>query len=315
MRHPTLALAIIGALLAIGFCADGVPTDQPRVSITPRSPLHAARSASPGANIRLDVKLVLIPVSVTDFWDRPVRGLREDSFRIFEDNVEQKIISFSHEEEPVSVGLIFDASGSMRKTIFHSIAAIEELFKTNLPGDEFFLVRFSDAPALVTGFTSDTGQILSALKQSHPEGWTALLDAICLGAHMVKSARNPRRALFILSDGGDNNSRYHESEIRDLVVESDVRIYAIGLFERPRFLSKIAAETGGRAVWVRKMGDLPDAVEKLSRELRSRYVLGYSPNNPQRDGKYRKVKVELAQPSAPAPLRVSWRQGYYAPGN
>lgn len=312
MRLPTLALAIIGALLAIGFCADRASPDQPRVSITPRAPLHRA---APGANIRLDVKLVLIPVSVTDSWDRPVSGLRADSFRLFEDNVEQKIISFSHEEEPVSVGLIFDSSGSMRKTIHNSVAAIEELFKTCLPGDEFFLLRFSEAPGLVTGFTSDTGQILSALKQLRPEGWTALLDAICLGTHMVKSARNPRRALFILSDGGDNNSRYQESEIRDLVVESDVRIYAIGLFERPRFLTRIAAETGGRAFWVRKLADLPDAVEKLSRELRSRYVLGYSPNNPQRGGRYRKVKVELAQPSAPVPLRISWRQGYYAPGN
>jgi len=314
MRLPRVALAFTGISLAAAFCADRIASNEPRVSITPRAPLHTVRPPHNLTNIRLDVKLVLIPVSVTDSWDHPVSGLHADSFRLYEDNVQQKIVSFSQEEDPVSVGLIFDTSGSMRKTIAYSVAATRELFNTTLPGDEFFLVRFADSPALVTGFTADTAQIFHAMTSLHAEGWTALLDAIYLGAHLVKSAKNPRRALFILSDGGDNNSRYRESEIRDLVIESDVRVYAIGLFERPRFLLKLAAETGGRAVWVRKLEELPDAIQKLSWELRSRYVLGYSPNNAQKDGKYRKVKVELARPAAPEPLRVSWRQGYYAPG-
>lgn len=307
MRHLSVLLAI-GAFLGIGLPADRIPPDQPRVSIAPRIP-------SPGANIRLEVRLVLIPVSVTDSRDHPVTDLRAHSFRLFEDNVEQKIVSFCQEEEPVSMGLIFDASGSMRRTIDRSVAAVEQFVNTSLPGDEFFLVRFSETPKLVTGFTTDTGMILRALRLVRPEGWTALHDAICLGTHLMKSARNPRRALFILSDGGDNNSRYHESEIKDLVMESDLRVYAIGLFERPRFLLKIATETGGNAFWVHKPEDLPEAVGKLSRALRSHYVLGFSSNNPQKDGRYRKVKVELLPSSGRAPLRISWRRGYYAPGN
>jgi len=164
-----------------------------------------------------------------------------------------------------------------------------------------------------TGFTSDPGEILEPLSFVHPKGWTALHDAIYLGVHRMKPAKNKRRVLFILSDGADNNSRYSESEVKNLVMESDVRVYAIGLFERPKFLEKIAALTGGEVFWARRLKDLPDAIEKLSRALRNQYVLGYSPSKGQNDGKYRKIKVEFAHPFTIGPLRLLWRRGYYAP--
>jgi VWFA-related protein len=263
--------------------------------------------------MRLDVTMILVPVSVTDATDRPVMNLASDSFRVFEDNIEQKIVSFFREEGPVSVGFIFDASSSMKKRMDRSVAAIEQFLLTRMPGDEFFLVRFSDQPELVTGFTHEPDEILSSLSSVQPLGWTALQDAICLGVQQMKKAKNPRRALFILTDGGDNNSRYSESEVRDLVRESDVRIYAIGLFERPRFLEKLAADTGGRAYWAHKLEDLPATVERLSQEFRNQYVLGYSSKNEQKDGKYRKVRVELLESIRRIPLNLFWRRGYYAP--
>jgi len=129
----------------------------------------------------------------------------------------------------------------------------------------------------------------------------------------MKPAKNARRVLFVLSDGGDNNSRYTEAEVKNLVMESDVRIYAIGLFERPKFLEKLAALTGGETFWAHHLKDLPDAVDKLARALRNQYVLGYSPNKPENDGKFRKIKVELAHPFGLPSLRLLWRHGYYAP--
>jgi len=311
-----LYLALGGALVAVqlgsGFPADSSPSDQPRISITPRERRPDANS-SPRGNIRLDVKVVLIPVSVTDSLDHPVNNLPPTAFRLLEDNVEQKIACFFKEDAPVSVGLIFDASGSMRKSIDRSLAAIRQFFSTTMPGDEFFLIRFSDKPTVETGFTSDPREILDRVSSIRPEGWTALHDAIYLGVHNMKSAKNARRVLFILSDGGDNNSRYTEAEVKNLVMEADVRVYAIGLFERPKFLEKLAALTGGETFWAHHLSDLPDAVDKLTRALRNQYVIGYSPNKVENDGKFRKIKIELAHPFSLSPLRLLWRRGYYAP--
>jgi Ca-activated chloride channel family protein len=313
-RFVHLVLSAVSICLATRpelYAGSALP-EEPRVSI----PIRAKRpdaNTTPPANIRLDVNVVLIPVSVTDALDHPVKDLSVDSFRLLEDNVEQKIACFFQEDAPISMGLIFDASGSMRKSIDRSMAAVEQLLKTTVPGDEFFLIRFSDKPTVETGFTSDPGQILERLSFVNPKGWTALHDAMYLGIHRMKPAKNKRRVLFILSDGGDNNSRYSESEIKNLVMESDVRVYAIGLFERPKFLERMAALTGGEVFWARRLKDLPDATEKLSRALRNQYVLGYSPSKRQNDGKYRKIKVEFAHPFTLGPLRLLWRHGYYAP--
>jgi len=264
-------------------------------------------------NIRLDVKVVLIPVSVTDIWDRPITGLRQEDFHLYEDNVEQKIAYLSNEEAPASVGLIFDSSGSMANKLETSIAAVDQFFKTNLPGDEFLLVKFSDRPHLMTGFTDDIDEISGWLHSIRAGGWTALHDAIYLGVQKMKKAKNARRALLILSDGGDNNSRYSAPEIRNLVREADVRVYSVGLLlgllQGSRFLEKISEETGGRMIKVRKLDELPSAIEKLSRDLRSQYVLGYYSSNAQNDGRYRKVRVQVNQPT----VHASWRHGYYAP--
>ncbi len=197
----------------------------------------------------------------------------------------------------------------MRNKIETSVAAVEQFFQTTLPGDEFLLVRFSDKPVLLTGFTDDINQISGWLHATQPGGWTALHDAMYLGIQKMKCAKNGRRALLVLSDGGDNNSRYSASELRELVREADVRIYSIGLLQSSHLLERISNETGGRMIRVRKLDELPDAIEKLSRDLRSQYLLGYYSSNTQNDGRYRKVQVQVNQPES----RASWRHGYYAP--
>ena len=299
------ALALGAALIPAAW------TQEPTVSITPRIvPIHHRTIGR--SNIRLDVNLTLVPVTVTDLQDRPVPDLTAGSFRVFEDNVEQKIVSVFKEDGPVSVGFVFDTSSSMKKRIDRSVAAIRRFFETTIPGDEFFLVRFADQPALVRDFTPNPGDILRDLSTQEPQGWTALLDAIGLGVHQMKKAKNSRRALFVLTDGGDNNSRYTEAEIKDLVMESDVRVYAIGIFERYQFLERLTSESGGRAYFARKLGDLPEVIDRLSTDLREEYMLGYSSNNQRNDGKYRTLRVEVIPPRGETSLNVMWRRGYYA---
>jgi Ca-activated chloride channel homolog len=313
--RPSSSLFVFTTLIAVCCTfAFGVKAGQQvesKPAITPHVPSRADRSGT--ANLRLDVKVILVPVTVTDAMDRPLTALSPESFRVLEDGIEQKITSFSQEDGPVSLGLLFDTSGSMKNRIETSLEALKNLFRGTVPGDEFLLVRFSDQAELLSGFTTSPDEIYAKLGRVQPQGWTAMLDAIALGSHHMKSARNPRKVLLILSDGGDNNSRFSEPEIRTMVLESDVRVYAIGVFHRSRFLQQLADETGGRLMVAENLKDLPDVVERLSREIRSHYLLGYVSNNPHNDGKYRKVKVEVAQPFSTSPLRTSWRRGYYAP--
>jgi len=270
--------------------------------------------------------LVQIPVTVMDPLNRFVTGLEKENFRVFEDKKEQVVTAFSSEDAPLSVGVVFDCSGSMGAKLEKSRQAVAQFFKTANPEDEFFLVQFNDRAELVQPFTTSLEQIQNRLTFTQSKGRTALLDAIYLALHQMKKGRNPRKALLVISDGGDNNSRYTEGEIKNLVREADVQIYAIGIFEPvsargrtaeelngPGLLSEIAEQTGGRQFPVENLNELPDIAAKIGIELRNQYLLGYSPANQQRDGKYRRVQVKLVQPRGLPPLRAFWRMGYYAP--
>lgn len=302
-----------GWVLGLAAPDDSAGQDaEPRVSITPRK--LDTRSAELDGRLRIDVKLVEVPVTVTDALDRPITSLTKESFRVLEDGIEQKITSLTREEGPISLGLLFDTSGSMKGRMDASINALKLLFSTAGTGDEYFMIQFSDEVRLLGGgFTPEPDSIYGLLGNLQPKGWTALLDAIALGTNQMKSAKNRRKVLLILSDGNDNYSRFSESEVKSMVVESDVRVYAIGITYRPRLLKQLAEQTGGSALVARNMAELPDVVQHLSEEIRSHYVLGYRSTNNQNDGKYRKVKVELVQPQGTPSLRASWRHGYYAP--
>lgn len=304
-----MVCVLVFGLVVYGQSPDAHTT----VSIVPRSRPQPLPEELPRSTFRLDVKLIEIPVNVADLRDRPVLGLPQSSFRLFEEEAEQQIVTFSRSDAPLSTGLVFDVSGSMRNRIQDSRTAVEQFFATSVEGDEFSLVTFSDNPELISPFTPETGEIARRLAAIHAHGWTAMIDAIWLSLQEMRRAANPRKALLVLSDGGDNNSRYSEAELLSLVRETDVRIYAIGLFERPRFLERLAEETGGSVIWVRKLSDLPEAMEKLSAEIRNEYRLGYFSNRAQNHGKYHKVRVEVQPPPEWKQLRVSWRRGYTAP--
>jgi VWFA-related protein len=302
--------------------------DQPTIASRPKPANNAPTNPDLDrrANIRSDTTLVQINVTVTDPLNRFVTGLEKEHFRLFEDKIEQTILQFSSEDAPLSIGLVFDTSGSMGPKLQQSRRAAVEFFKTANPQDEFFLVEFNDRPELVVPFTPDTEDIQNRLSFAQSKGKTALLDGVLMGMNQMKKARNPRKAILIISDGGDNNSRYTETEVKNLVREADVQIYAIGIFEPastrsrtaeelagPSLLSEIAEQTGGRHFPVENLSELPNIAEKIGIELRNQYIIGYSPKNLERNGKYRRVQVKLVQPKGLPPLRAFWRLGYYAP--
>jgi VWFA-related protein len=319
------ACGLVVAGWSVAPAADRTQAPQPQVSIEPRT-----RTPEPGterkSNIRVDSTLVLINVTVTDPLNRFVTGLDREHFRLFEDKVEQSIAHFASEDAPLSIGLVFDASGSMGSKLQKARQAAAQFFKTANPEDEFFLVQFNDRPDLTMSFTTNTDEVQNRLTFTQAKGRTAMLDGVYLALHEMKKARNPRKAILILSDGGDNSSRYTESEIKNLVREADVQIYAIGIFEPigsrgrtaeelsgPSLLSEMAEQTGGRHYPVENLNELPDVTAKIGIELRNQYLIGYSPKNQEKDGKYRRVNVKLVQPKGMPPLRAFWRLGYYAP--
>jgi Ca-activated chloride channel homolog len=306
------------------------PADDGKVSIAPR----VKPSDNPKApdvetrsdRIRVDTTLVQINVTVTDPLNRFVTGLEKEHFRLFEDKIEQKILDFSAEDAPLSIGLVFDTSGSMGPKLQKSRQAAVQFFKTANPEDEFFLIEFNDRPDLVVPFTADTEEIQTRLEFAQSKGKTALLDGVYMAMNQMKKARNPRKAILIISDGGDNNSRYTESEIKNAVREADVQIYGIGIFEPigsrgrtpeeqmgPGLLNEVAELTGGRSYNVENLNELADIAAKIGIELRNQYVLYYSSTNQTRDGKYRHVNVKLVQPRGLPPLKAFFRLGYYAP--
>ncbi len=307
------------------------PPPAPVAPITPSSttatpaPVEGkkALSARPNERIRVDVNLVLVPVTVTDPLNRLVTGLERQDFFLYENNALQKIKSFSSEDAPVSIGIIFDLSGSMTDKINRARNSILEFLRTANPQDEFFVIGFNDRPELITDFTSNVDNIESRLLTVKPGHRTALLDAIYFGLNKMKQAKNERKALLVVSDGGDNRSRYTESEVRAVVRESDVQIYSIGIFDQyaptreeqlgPILLHDVSEETGGQLFRVDDLADMADIATKISAELRNQYVLGYRSEDIKRDGKWRKLKVKLVPPEGLPQLTVHARTGYYAP--
>jgi Ca-activated chloride channel homolog len=281
-----------------------------------------------GKVIRADVDLALVNVTVTDPYNRLVTGLEQDNFRVYEDSLEQEIVSFSSEDVPISIGVIFDFSGSMANKIDKAREAALEFFKTANPQDEFFLVSFNERAELTSTFTNSVEDLQSRMMLTAPKGRTALLDAIYLGLSQMRGAHNAKRALLILSDGGDNHSRYNENDIKRLVKEADTQLYAIGIYDPlgyrnrtpeelngPSLLAEITELTGGRVFAVEHLNDLPDIASKIGMELRNQYVLGYIPSNRAHDARWRKIKVKLRAPKGLPPLMVYSKTGYYAPAH
>lgn len=322
-------LCVFACINVATFSQSAVAQDT-RVSIEPRSKVQgsADRSAADrnSANIRVNSHLVLIPVTVIDSMNRLVTGLEKDHFKLYEDKVQQVITHFASEDTPISVGLLFDCSGSMGDKLKKSREAVAQLLKTSNPNDEFFLVEFNNRAELVVSLTKQSEEIQNRLVFTQSKGQTALLDAIILSMNEMRKAHNPRKALVIISDGGDNSSRYTISEVKNRVREADVQIYAIGILELafdrgrtpeelagPELLNGIAEQTGGRFFEAGNLNQLPDIASKIGAALRNQYVLGYAPSIVRNDGKYHHIHLKLVRLKGWPSLRAYWRLGYYAP--
>lgn len=323
----SLSLLILVVSASAGLFAGDAGSGGSDAQIIPRvRPVVIADSLLPKADIRSDTNIVLVPVTVTDPLNRFVMGLDRDAFEVYEDKIQQKIVSFGCDDAPLSMGIVFDSSGSMGPKLERSRAAVAAFLKTANPEDEAFLVEFSDHPVLAIPFTHDMAEIQNRLISVRPKGRTALFDSVYLALNTLKKAHNSRKVLLLITDGGDNRSRYTKTEVKGLIEEADVQLYGIGIYESgktrrrspeelagPSVLRDLSEPSGGRHFEVENVADLPDIASKIGVELHNQYVVGYSPSNPQRDGKYRRIAVKVLQPSGSIPLFAYWRAGYIAP--
>jgi Ca-activated chloride channel homolog len=280
--------------------------------------------------IGVNVDLVVVHTSVVDKNGQFVGGLKKENFKVFEDGVNQNIMSFSQEDVPVSLGIVIDTSGSMRDKFDNVIKAALAFIRAGNPNDEAFLIGFNDEVELIEDYTNDIDSIADDLNNTVVTGGTALWDAIYLGVQKAQAGSKPKKAVIVITDGEDHDSYYKLDEMVAKVQESDVQIYGIGfLNEAPDkgifghwtksepekahdALQRISDETGAKAFFPKDISEIHNIVSQIAFELRNQYSIGYFSSNAARDGTWRRIKVAL-DAASPAVLRVRSRLGYFAP--
>lgn len=322
MRTVLLSLCFVLTNGMTGFAADDDNTG-PRLFDPDASAVRrpAATSTKTKSSIRVDVNMTLVPVTVLDTLGHNVMGLDRANFRVI-DGTERQIVAFAQSDAPVSVGLIFDCSRSMREKFKVARTAPRQLYQQLNPDDESFLVTVSDKPELRQDFTNAFNDIENGLLFTNPNGTTSLLDGVFMGLQQLKKAHNPRKALIVVSDGGDNNSRYTLRELTELAAEADTQIFSICLFQNPQtveeeegpsLLTKLAQASGGINYLIGDVNDMKNSFAKIGVTLHNQYVLGYYPPDNAPSGKYRKITVLLLVPPGLPKLHVYSRSGYYVP--
>lgn len=282
--------------------------------------------------VKVDVDLVLVNASVSDRKGSAVTGLDKSHFQVWEDKVEQDIRYFSAEDVPVSMGIVFDISGSMRNKFAVARDAVLRFLQTGGPEDEYALIEFSDRPQLAQDFTSDIKEFQSRIALASPSGYTALYDAVYMGVERLRHRPNRRKALLLVTDGEDNRSHYNFNDVKELAKEADVQLFAIGIPGYPGLqlgtsmidarkgnrvpgqdvLEELVGLAGGQAFFTRDVRELDGICQKISDNLRNEYVIGYAPTNTIKDGRWRKLHLKVNDTSH---VSVHARSGYYAPVN
>ena len=276
------------------------------------------------SSLKIDVDLVLVNATVTDSLNRYVSGLEAEHFQLWEDKFEQKIEYFSSEDVPISVGVIFDVSGSMKDKISTAREAAGTFLKSGNPEDEYFLVEFANRPELAADFTTDITKLQSKLILTPAKGMTAMYDSVYLGLEKLKEGTNPKKALLLITDGEDNRSRYTFQNVKEFVKEQDVQIYGIGIVDDwnsqlgagktgRAMVEELAELTGGGAFFPNSVYELEDICAKIAVELKNQYTIGYRSTNEAKDGKWRKLRLKVNPPKGIQRLNVRSKQGYYAP--
>jgi len=266
--------------------------------------------------------MVVLPATVQDHKGTLVSGLEKSDFQIYEDGVPQEIKYFSHQDIPVTVGLLIDNSGSMRRKRSDVIAAALAFARSSNPQDQMFVVNFNEKVSFAlpddTPFTDQVPQLEVALSKVAANGETALYDAVAAGFEHLKKGNRDKKILIIVSDGGDNASKNTLPQIMSLIGHPDVIIYTIGIFDEddadrnPHVLRQLAKDTGGEAFFPQSLNDVLPICERIAHDIRSQYTIAYVPTNRKRDGTYRAVEVKAKAPSR-GRVSVRTRAGYYAP--
>jgi Ca-activated chloride channel homolog len=311
----------VAVFLSLAVTQAQKPSQDPKSNPKDASSQDQRREQGPVVKERTDV--VTLSVTVTDPFNRLVTGLDRHHFEIFEDKVKQQIEFFRDEDVPVSLGIVFDVSGSMKGKLERARDALKAFVETSHDDDDFFLVGFNQRANLLSEF-ADGNNILSKLSFVDPKGQTALYDAAYLGIEKVRQGRHDKRALLLISDGQDNSSRYTYGELRKLLREANVQIYSIGIVEMgggagssldlqgQSILEEVAQTTGGKAFFPRSGAELEDATTRIALELRHQYSIGYIPTNVKRDGLWHKLRVKVNPPKGLPNLNVRTKEGYYA---
>jgi Ca-activated chloride channel family protein len=340
-RRRTLQVALVSCLAFtfVSFIAFNLALAQeqkkPEASKTQQTPTPSATPASSpaqqgtevGEQVIVNTDLITMTVTVTDTYGRYVSGLDKKAFKVFEDKEEQNIEYFSDDDAPVSVGVIFDVSGSMSgEKIRKAREALSRFIETSHDNDEYFLIAFNSRAQLLLDKTRDGDAVLDKLTFIETKSNTALYDACYLGVEKVSHGAHPKRALLLISDGQDNNSRYTFSEVRRLLKESDVVLYSIGILggndpgsslgmDGQAILDELSAVSGGKAFFPNTSAEMDELFERIALELRHQYSIAYRPKNFTNDGKWHKLKVKVTPPRGLPRLFVRSREGYYAVTN
>lgn len=273
------------------------------------------KSTAKDDKLKLSTELVSLKVTVSDPFGRVVTGLRKEQFQVYDEKIKQEIAHFTDADAPISIGIIYDVSGSMKNTIGMSFQALKRFVETSHEDDDFFLITFNDRARLVNDFTTSGDKVLGRLTLIKPKGSTALYDAVYLGIEKVQQGRHKKKALLIISDGEDNNSRYSHSELRERAKEADVQLYGISLLGPEGFgggvLSAITELSGGRTFSPGDQGqNLLEICTRIALELRHQYSIGYYPTNAASPVKRHRVDVKIDAPKGLGRLKLTYKDWY-----
>ena len=271
--------------------------------------------------ITLTSRLVNVTVTVTDSLGRLVTGLSKKHFEVYDDKVKQTVSHFSDVDVPISVGVVYDVSASMRERLTRSLRALSRFFETSSDDDDFFLMAFNERPLLVQDFTTSSRSLLGHLMFVSPKKSTALYDAVYLAVEKALQGRHPKKALLVISDGQDNHSRYSFRDVRNRARESGVLIYAIAITDPYTdsfaaygrdLLDEIARMSGGRSFAPHRYdeAELMQICTRIALELRHQYTIGFYPSDTSSQSKWHKVKIKLKPPKGLGRLSISYKDGY-----
>jgi Ca-activated chloride channel family protein len=333
-RTALVSITLVVVIFALAFAAKSQekaqekPSPEKPATNTPTTPPSSQKqklgTELDGPSVLINTDLITLTVTVTDTYGRYVSGLNKNAFSIFDEKQPQEITFFSDDDSPVSVGVIFDVSGSMSgDKIKRARDALSKFIQTSHDSDEYFLIAFNSRAQLLLDRTRDGNAVLDKLTFVETKNQTALYDACYLGVEKVQRGVHPKRALLLISDGQDNDSRYTFNELRKLLKESDVVLYGIGILsgndagssmgmEGQGVLDELAGVSGGKAFFPRSAAEMDDIFEQIALELRHQYSIGYKPESFTNNGKWHKIKVKVTPPRGLPRLFVRSKDGYYA---